>query len=162
MASSIAQLKYEESTISFSEELNTQNSGIIETPSKHRIIFCCVLNYVSSISIVLINKEIYSRYKFPNVTLTFIHFIITSIALFISQQLDLFKSKRLPLLEMLPLSLSFCGFVVFSNLSLETNTVGTYQLMKTMTTPCIMFIQTTFYAKCFSTKVKLTVVSLRG
>ena len=28
----------------------------------------------------------------------------------------------------MPLALSFCGFVVFTNLSLKYNTVGTYQV----------------------------------
>ena len=59
---------------------------------------------------------------------------------------------------MIPLSLTFGGFVVFTNLSLQENTVGTYQLAKYMTTPCIMLIQTYFYGRKFSTKVKITVV----
>ena len=129
-------------------------------PPTHRVIFCCcVLNYVSSISIVLVNKKIYTEYGFPNITLTCIHFVVTSIALLIAKQLNVFKPKHLPILQMLPIALTFCGFVVFTNLSLETNTVGTYQLIKTMTTPCIMFVQTIFYARSFSTKVKCTVVS---
>ena len=60
---------------------------------------------------------------------------------------------------MIPLSLSFCGFVAFTNLSLETNSVGTYQIIKTMTTPCIMMIQSQFYGKSYSTQVKLTMVN---
>ncbi|KAL5013455.1 hypothetical protein ScPMuIL_007725 [Solemya velum] len=61
---------------------------------------------------------------------------------------------------MLPLALTFCCFVVFTNLSLEKNTVGTYQLIKTMTTPCIMAIQTYYYHGHFSTKIKLTVIPI--
>ncbi|KAL4226729.1 hypothetical protein ACF0H5_014709 [Mactra antiquata] len=85
---------------------------------------------------------------------------MTSIGLLICQQMNLFQPKRLPVLSMLPLALTFCGFVVFTNLSLETNTVGTYQLIKTMTTPCIMLIQTRFYDKTFSVPIKMTVIPI--
>ncbi|CAD5118224.1 DgyrCDS6946 [Dimorphilus gyrociliatus] len=61
---------------------------------------------------------------------------------------------------MLPLSLSFCGFVVFTNLSLQFNSVGTYQLAKTMTTPCIILIQTYFYNKDFSLQIKLSLLPI--
>lgn len=129
-------------------------------PSDRVVAFCLVMNIACSISIVLVNKKIYTEFGFPNVTLTCFHFVVTSVGLVICHQLNLFQPKRLPVLQMLPLALTFCGFVVFTNLSLETNTVGTYQLIKTMTTPCIMFIQTTYYAKTFSTRVKLTVVCI--
>ena len=77
----------------------------------------------------------------------------------IAQRLNVFMVKSLPLKDMLMLSMSFCGFVVLTNLSLQTNTVGTYQISKFMTTPCIMLIQTLFYGKTFSTNIKLTLVS---
>ncbi|KAJ8301808.1 hypothetical protein KUTeg_020795 [Tegillarca granosa] len=129
-------------------------------PSKTYVTVALILNILASITIVLINKWIYTKHGFPNVSLTCIHFIVTSIGLVICQQLNLFQPKSLPLTKMLPLALTFCGFVVFTNLSLETNTVGTYQLIKTMTTPCIMFIQTFFYDKKFSNKIKFTVIPI--
>lgn len=128
-------------------------------PSQTFVTLCIFLNTCCSIVIVLINKYIYTNYGFPNMTLTCIHFIITFIGLLFCYQFNLFQPKRLPVSSMLPLAFTFCGFVVFTNLSLETNTVGTYQLIKTMTTPCIMAIQTYFYQKNFSLRVKLTVVS---
>lgn len=129
-------------------------------PSRMSVTLCLVLNICSSITIVLLNKWIYSHYGFPNITLTCIHFMVTSLGLYICKWMNLFQPKSLPLLDMLPLGLTFCGFVVFTNLSLETNTVGTYQLIKTMTTPCIIFIQTSFYARSFSWKVKFTLVPI--
>ena len=57
------------------------------------------------------------------------------------------------------LSITFCGFVVLTNLSLQFNTVGTYQLIKAMTTPCIIIIHTLFYGRKYSMKIKLTLVS---
>jgi len=121
---------------------------------------CCLfLNVCLSIGIVIINKWIYSHYGFPNITMTCIHFIFTTIGLLVCQQARIFHKKSLPVTKMLPLSLTFCGFVVFTNLSLQNNTVGTYQLAKTLTTPGIIAIQTYFYDRQFSKKVQFTLVS---
>ena len=122
---------------------------------------CLFLNICLSIGIVIINKWIYSHYGFPNITLTCMHFVFTTIGLLLCQQAGIFQKKSLPVFKMLPLSLTFCGFVVFTNLSLQTNTVGTYQLAKTLTTPCIIAIQMYFYDRQFSLKVRFTLVSDR-
>jgi solute carrier family 35 protein E3 len=42
--------------------------------------------------------------------------------------LEVFEPKAVRLLDVLPLALAFCGFVVFTNLSLTYNTVGFYQV----------------------------------
>ena len=128
--------------------------------SKQFTAFCLCLNIALSIGIVMINKSIYTYYGFPNITMTCIHFICTFIGMLICKWIGLFTPKSLPIGKMLPISLTFCGFVVFTNLSLQTNTVGTYQIMKCLTTPCIMVIQTYFYSRSFSRNVKLTLVSL--
>ncbi|XP_038054467.1 solute carrier family 35 member E3-like isoform X2 [Patiria miniata] len=125
-----------------------------------RIAVCLVWNLISSITIVFLNKWIYTRYSFPNLSLTCIHFLTTTLGLWVCQWCNIFNPKSLPFRSMLPLSLTFCGFVVFTNLSLQSNTVGTYQLAKSMTTPCILIIQTVFYNKSFSTKIKLTLVPI--
>ncbi|XP_050414434.1 solute carrier family 35 member E3 isoform X2 [Patella vulgata] len=129
-------------------------------PSKSNLSMCIVLNICSSIFIVVLNKWIYTNYGFPNISLTCIHFCVTTVGLVICKHLNLFQPKSLPLLDMLPLALSFCGFVVFTNLSLGFNTVGTYQLIKAMTTPCIIMIQTNFYAKRFSYKILGTLIPI--
>ena len=124
-----------------------------------RVVASIVLNLASAISIVFVNKLIYIRYGFPSMTLTLIHFIITSVGLQICAWMDIFAPKRLFVRKITPLSASFCGFVVFTNLSLQSNTVGTYQLAKAMTTPVILFVQAVFYSKPSTLNVKLTVVS---
>ncbi|XP_076447825.1 solute carrier family 35 member E3-like isoform X1 [Babylonia areolata] len=129
-------------------------------PSQAVVTLCLGLNICCSIVIVLLNKWIYTHYAFPNITLTCIHFIVTTLGLLICKKLNLFQPKSLPFMHMLPLALTFCGFVVFTNLSLENNTVGTYQLIKTMTTPCIIFIQTQFYSRSFSMRVKATLIPI--
>ena len=72
----------------------------------------------------------------------------------------LFERKFIPIKEILWLSLTFCGFVVCTKLCLQNNTVGTYQLAKTLTTPVIIVLQTYFYGKSFSHKIKLTMVPI--
>ena len=128
-------------------------------PSQSLVSASIVINLCSSILIVFCNKYIYVNYGFPNLTLTCIHFYSTSLALWLCQKCNLFNHKSLPVAKVVPLCLTFCGFVVFTNLSLQNNTVGTYQLAKAMTTPCILVIQTAFYGKTYSGKIKLTLVS---
>eukprot|EP00055_Hartaetosiga_balthica_P012255 m.58868 g.58868 ORF g.58868 m.58868 type:complete len:319 (-) comp7885_c1_seq1:686-1642(-) len=123
----------------------------------HKTQVFMVLNYLSSISIVMLNKAAY-KYGFPSITLTMIHFITTFIGLKIFSMVGIFETRRLSLWKILPLSLSFCGFVVLTNLSLAHNTVGFYQLAKVMTTPTIVFIQTLFYKMSFSKTILLSLL----
>jgi len=122
---------------------------------------CLGINIVLSISIVLLNKAVYTHIGFPNMTLTFIHFVFTAIGMQICRWSNLFVFKPLPMKQMIPVSMTFCGFVVLTNLSLQSNTVGTYQIIKSLTTPVIIVIQTFFYARSFSTRVKLTLVRIK-
>lgn len=116
------------------------------------------LNLCCSICIVFLNKWVYTKVHFPNISLTCIHFIATYVGLLVCCHFRVFNPKRLPILQVIPLSVTFCGFVVFTNLSLQNNTVGTYQLFKVLTTPVIIVIQTYAYQKKFSTRIKLTLV----
>ncbi|XP_055506805.1 solute carrier family 35 member E3 isoform X2 [Leucoraja erinacea] len=131
-----------------SEALKLRGSG--------RLVLGLLVNLASSICIVLVNKWIYVQYGFPNMSLTLVHFVMTALGLWLCQALGLFCPKSLRPSRVLLLALSFCGFVVFTNLSLQNNTIGTYQLAKAMTTPVIIGIQTFYYKKTFSTKIKLT------
>uniref|UniRef100_A0A3Q3ISM3 Sugar phosphate transporter domain-containing protein n=1 Tax=Monopterus albus TaxID=43700 RepID=A0A3Q3ISM3_MONAL len=125
-----------------------------------RIVAGLLANLLSSICIVFINKWIYVHYGFPNMTLTLVHFVVTWLGLYICQKMDVFSPKSLPIRRIVWLALSFCGFVAFTNLSLQNNSIGTYQLAKAMTTPVIILIQSTYYKKTFSTKIKLTLVPI--
>lgn len=128
-------------------------------PSKLAVSVGLGLNLASAIGIVMMNKLIYVRYQFPSMCLTLVHFVATSLCLRACVALNIFSPKPLPVLRVLPLAVSFCGFVVFTNLSLQFNTVGTYQLFKALTTPVILFLQAAFYNKRSSLPTKLTVVS---
>lgn len=130
-----------------------------QTKSNLKTCVAVLFNISVSIAIVLTNKWLYSVVGFPNMTLTFMHFTSTFICLHLCQLVGIFKVKKVPLKSMLPLAVCFCGFVVLTNLSLENNTVGTYQVAKVMTTPCVLLIQYRFYGKLTSTATVLTVVS---
>lgn len=121
---------------------------------------CLSWNVVLSILIVILNKWVYVYVNFPNVTMTMYHFVMTFVGLLVCRALNVFQVKKLPLRQMLPLATTFCGFVVLTNLSLGHNTVGTYQIIKTLTMPTIMIIQHYWYNKNFSMGVKLTLVPL--
>ncbi|CAG9572859.1 conserved hypothetical protein [Leishmania major strain Friedlin] len=115
------------------------------------------LNAFSSIGIVYTNKVIFTRHGFSYGTLlTVIHFFITTLGLFICRMMGVFEPKRIPVLKILPLCVGFCGFVALNNVSLVYNSIGFYQLMKVLTTPMLVVIQTLFYQKTFSAKVKLS------
>ncbi|XP_069085284.1 solute carrier family 35 member E3 isoform X2 [Pleurodeles waltl] len=115
-----------------------------------------LVNLVASTCIVFLNKWLYVRHGFPNLTLTLLHFVFTSLGLCVCRQAHLFCPKSLAPRRVLGLALSFCGFVVFTNLSLQSNSIGTYQLAKAMTTPVIIVIQRVWYRKTFSTRIQLT------
>lgn len=124
------------------------------------ISFCLVANVSLAILIVILNKWVYVYVNFPNVTMTMYHFLMTFTGLLVCRFFNMFQVKTLPIIKMLPLAVTFCGFVVFTNLSLGHNTVGTYQIIKTLTMPTIMVIQYLWYNKTFSFKIKLTLVPL--
>ena len=118
-----------------------------------------ISNIIFSIMIIL-NKWLYVHVGFPNITLSMIHFIITFIGLIICERMDIFCIKDVALKEMIFISMTFCGFVVLTNLSLAHNTVGTYQVAKMLTTPCVIFLKIIIYKKTFSTLVKLTFIPI--
>ncbi len=122
--------------------------------------FGLVTNVAVAISIIQINKYIYTEFEFPNMTLTFTHFVVTFLGLAVCHRGGMFKHVEIPVVKMLPMAVTFCGFVVLTNISLQFNTVGTYQCIKTMTLPIVMIISTLFYKQSYSIRVKLSIVSL--
>ncbi|XP_003701249.2 solute carrier family 35 member E3-like [Megachile rotundata] len=117
-----------------------------------------ILNIFFSVVIVLLNKWLYIHIGFPNITLSMIHFIITFIGLIICEKFDIFCIKDIAIKEIFLIAATFCGFVVLTNLSLAYNTVGTYQVAKMLTTPCVIIMQIIFHKKQFSIFVKLTLI----
>ena len=104
------------------------------------------LNFATSILIIWCNKLAYnSGFKWV-LSLTVLHFFVTFLGLEICACLGMFPRKPLKILSVVPISSAFCGFVLCNNLSLQYNVVGMYQLMKVMTTPCIVCLQYFIYS----------------
>jgi len=123
-----------------------------------RVVSGCATNIISSIAIIFLNKYIFSHCQIKTLTLTAIHMIITSLGLCICLKLNTFTRKAVPIIKVLPLSIAYCAFVVFTNLSLEYNTIGTYQLFKVLTTPVVALISWQYYKTKYSQLVILTLI----
>lgn len=123
-----------------------------------RVISGCATNILSSIGIIFLNKYIFSHCQIKTMTLTAIQMAFTSLGLVLCLQMNTFVRKTVPIIKVLPLSIAFCAFVVFTNLSLEYNTIGTYQLFKVLTTPVVALISWQYYKTKYSTMVILTLI----
>ena len=115
-------------------------------PSKLRVIGYMTLNFVSSVCIIWVNKITMNRGFKWTVTLTALHFLYTFLGLELCARQGMFEKKKLSIRSVVPISAAFCGFVVFNNLSLQYNAVGTYQLMKVLTTPVVVALQFFLYS----------------
>lgn len=87
--------------------------------------------------------------------MTCIHFAITSAIMLLLVRVGIYQHKVLPLRSVIPLSMSFCGFVVLTNLSLKYNSVAFYQMMKVLTTPIVALIQFFGYSIDMQHNIKL-------
>ncbi|CAF1518140.1 unnamed protein product [Adineta steineri] len=122
------------------------------------IVLGCAANILSAIAIIFLNKYIFSHCHIQTMTLTAIQMIFTSFGLIICLQMNTFVRKTISIKQILPLSIAFCAFVVFTNLSLEYNTIGTYQLFKVLTTPVVVYISWQFYETKYSKMVIATLI----
>ena len=120
------------------------------------------LNVLLSVLIVLLNKRLYAYYGFPNVTLTCLQLLITTLCVSLCERFGVFHRKSLPLTDVLRLSLTFCAYVVLTNLSLQSNTVATYLVFKMATLPAVVAVEAFWCRRKFSTDVLLSLVSTCG
>ena len=92
--------------------------------------FWLISNVMAVVGIVTANKLVFSHFKFHFGTLlTVIHFAFTAACLEAGKAFGLIERKSgVKWMKVLPLSMAFCGFVVLTNLSLQYNTVGFYQV----------------------------------
>jgi len=118
-----------------------------------------LLNFCSSTGIVVTNKLAMDRYGFRfATTLTFFHFVATYVLLLVAAAVGVFEKKALPLKETAKLAAGSMGFVVLTNLSLQYNSVGFYQVMKVMTTPTVVVIEALAFAKVLEVPLRLALV----
>ena len=92
------------------------------------------------------NKYVFHVYKYNfAVFVTSLHFVATTIGVQGCRMLNMYTPKKLNHMDVLPITVAFCAFVVCNNLSLQYNSVGFYQLMKVLTTPVVVVLQRFFF-----------------
>lgn len=124
-----------------------------------RTLSCMILNFSSSTALVVMNKFAMDKYGFKfATTLTAFHLTCTFILLLLSAKLGIFEIKRLPIKDVSKLAAGTMGFICFTNLSLQHNSVGFYQVMKVMTTPTVVIIESLLYQKYLENKLKLSLL----
>jgi hypothetical protein len=95
-------------------------------------------NLCSVVLIVVANKVVMTthRFAFP-VALTCCHSAVTAVGMAGMAAAGIFEVKRLPWARTAPVAVVYVGFVIFNNLSIQTNTVGFYQISKILITPVV-------------------------
>lgn len=124
------------------------------------ICLCLILNVISSIAYIQINKLIFQYYEMSNLKLMFFNLLIASIVLKLSILFGFIKFVSVPIMKVFPMALIFCGLIVFTNFSLEYNSIGTFDGLKILTTLGIILVSSLFYKQSYSFKVKLSIVSI--
>lgn len=101
------------------------------------------LNVVSSVGVIFINKRlVFKAADYPfGTALTIIHFVVTFLGCVLFAKLKYFEPKWLDWRKVVSISIAFCGYVVFNNLSLLTNSVTMYQISKILCTPVIVGVE---------------------
>ena len=117
-----------------------------------------VSSVLSSTFLILVNKIIMRTYRFTFVySLTTLHFFAGSVALSIAASgCKSFTPKSIGLSQNLVVAASAVGSVASMNLSLQYNSVGTYQMLKLLTIPGCMVAQYFMQGSRFSTQVMLS------
>lgn len=118
------------------------------------------INFFTSLSIVLLNKFIFKRFNVGPIRLIAFHQACTAFFGYVWHLCGGFAFKKVQIVKVLPLAMYFCGYVLFTNMSLKVNTVGTYQILKILTDPLIVFIEQYFYGTKYSFKIKMSLVPM--
>jgi len=133
-----------------------QDSG---SPSFFSVLFSLSLNVLASCGTIFINKFLFKNYGFTfGTALTVAHFFFTFALCALAGWLGFFQFKKLNIARVMPISIAFCGYVVFNNISLLYNSVSFYQVMKILCTPIILVIEYFLYNKSTDSRTKLTLI----
>lgn len=117
-------------------------------------------NIVSSVFIVFANKEVFTTQGFPHpVALTCLHSLFTIAGMNMLGNFQVFEAigvrpdqRR----DVMITSASYVGYVCLTQLSLQVNSVGFYQVAKIAVTPLVCVIQWALYSATYSTMMKLS------
>lgn len=128
--------------------------------------FACANNLVASVSIILVNKQIFSVCKFNFIiTLLFLNFVTTYTALSVATWLGWMKVKHMPARDRWLISFLGVLTVFFNNASAEANSVGLYQILKLLIVPTVIMLERLrgeykYYSKSIVTAIFVTSVGV--
>jgi len=101
-----------------------------------------LLNIVSSVGIIFLNKTIFKKYEWNYATcLTSLHFFVNFMGCEGLIWAGYVRRRGLPWREAIPMGLAWSGSIIFANFSLMLNTTGYYQAMKLLLAPVIVVWQ---------------------
>jgi len=118
---------------------------------------------LSSVFIVLCNKEVFARgFAFP-LTVSFIAYVFTWLYYVALRLTGAFVPvKSLPVIENVKVALASISSISFMNLCLLTNTVSIYQICKFATIPCTLVIQKTMYGVNTNWRILMSLTMVLG
>ncbi|RAL45072.1 unnamed protein product [Cuscuta campestris] len=119
------------------------------------------MNVVSSVGIILANKQLMSNHGYSfsfATTLTGFHFAVTALVGMISNATGLSASKHIPLWELIWFSIVANMSITGMNFSLMLNSVGFYQISKLSMIPVVCVMEWIIHSKHYSREVKMAVV----
>uniref|UniRef100_A0A7N0UIE6 Sugar phosphate transporter domain-containing protein n=1 Tax=Kalanchoe fedtschenkoi TaxID=63787 RepID=A0A7N0UIE6_KALFE len=119
------------------------------------------MNVVSSVGIIMVNKQLMSSsgYAFSfATTLTGFHFAVTALVGMVSNATGYSAAKHVPMWELLWFSIVANTSITAMNLSLMLNSVGFYQISKLSMIPVVCVMEWILHNKHYSKEVKISVV----
>lgn len=117
------------------------------------------LSILSSVGIILVNKTVMRLYGFDFVlSLTTLHFASQALLMEALARAKWITPQRLPLKDNVLTAIAGVASIAFMNYNLQLNSVGFYQMTKLLCIPLLVYIETAFYGKKYSGKVKLALV----
>ncbi|KAI3781443.1 hypothetical protein L2E82_11458 [Cichorium intybus] len=115
------------------------------------------LSVVSSVSIVICNKALISTLGFTfATTLTSWHLLVTFCSLHVALKMKLFEHKPFDPKAVMGFGILNGTSIGLLNLSLGFNSVGFYQMTKLAIIPCTVLLETLFFSKQFSKKIRFS------
>lgn len=114
-----------------------------------RFVLNYLLNFISAILLIYLSKYIFRNYPVSSLTLTISNCVVSGLFSSItlkclskpSVKIQPSRNRCKSLCRLILISTSFSAFITFSNLSLQHNTLGTYQLIKLQVPLFLMFIE---------------------
>ncbi|MEW5318668.1 MAG: hypothetical protein WDW38_009873 [Sanguina aurantia] len=105
------------------------------------------------------NKLVFYKFHFQFVTtLTLVHTIFTFLGMVILSRVGFFEVKPLGAKEVFPLAITYVGYVVLGNASLNLNSVALYQILKIAVAPTVMLLEFVMLGKSRSRLMVASVV----